>query len=218
MLATTSLLFTASLIAVANAHFQLQFPLPRGPFVEDDEPNFCDGYDSAVSNRTVFPLTGGFWSLNSEHTSWTAGVTLSTKADPANFEDFSTVIPFFQASGEGIFCFNLDFSKTNATGLKDGQNVTLEIVFDGGDGQLYQCADLTLSSTAKIASTVSCKNTTSTDSDSDSSAGASGTGSATAPAPSTSATNAPSSALALRFESGLVPFLVGLLGVAAVVV
>ncbi|KAJ6534481.1 hypothetical protein DFH09DRAFT_890514, partial [Mycena vulgaris] len=155
-----SLLF-ASLIALANAHFQLQFPPPRGVFVEDDEPTFCDGYDNAVSNRTVFPLTGGFFSLNSEHTSWTAGVTISTKADPATFDDFSTIVPFFQLTGEGVFCLQLDLSATNATGLTDGQNVTLEIVFDGGDGQLYQCADLTLSSSTKISLDISCKNTTS---------------------------------------------------------
>lgn len=26
---------------LAAAHFQMQFPIPRGPFVEDDEPTFC---------------------------------------------------------------------------------------------------------------------------------------------------------------------------------
>ncbi|KAJ7495623.1 hypothetical protein FB451DRAFT_1020199 [Mycena latifolia] len=198
MLATTSLLFASSFIALANAHFQLQFPLPRGPFVEDAEPTFCDGYDSSVSNRTVFPFTGGFWSINSEHTSWTAGVSVSTKANPTNFSDFTTVIPFFQDTGAGIFCFDLDFSKTNAS-LTDGQNVTLEIIFDGSDGQLYQCADLTMSSTAKIDSSISCKNSSSSAS---STAGA-------------SPTTSPSAALPLRFESGFVAFLLGLVGVAA---
>ncbi|KAJ7112852.1 hypothetical protein C8R43DRAFT_856324, partial [Mycena crocata] len=169
----------ASLLAVARAHFQLQFPQPRGAFVEDDEPKFCDGYDNAASNRTVFPLSGGFFSINSEHPSWTAGVSLSTKAEPTTFQDFSTIVPFFRATGEGIFCLNLDLSKTNAS-VTDGQNVTLEIVFDGGDGQLFQCADLTLSSTAKISSDITCKNGTSTggDDDSSSASAASGSGSA----------------------------------------
>ncbi|KAJ7636081.1 hypothetical protein DFH06DRAFT_1336227 [Mycena polygramma] len=213
MLATTSLML-ASLLALANAHFQLQFPPPRGAFVEDDEPKFCDGYDSASTNRTVFPLTGGFFSLNSEHNAWTAGVSISTKGQPATFDDFSTIVPFFKASGEGIVCFNLDLSKTNATGLTDGQNVTLEIVFDGGDGELFQCADVTLSSTAKLSSS-DCKNSSGSD---DGSSSASGTGaSATAPAPSTSATNAPSAASSLRFN-GYVALLLGLVGVAAVVV
>ena len=73
-------------ITVVNAHFQLAFPGPRGPFVEDNEVNFCgniarfvsihvltsaaDNYVNAVSNRTEFPVSGGFITLNSEHTTW----------------------------------------------------------------------------------------------------------------------------------------------------
>lgn len=30
-----------SAITVANAHFQLAFPPPRGPFDDDNEVNFC---------------------------------------------------------------------------------------------------------------------------------------------------------------------------------
>ncbi|KAJ6604420.1 hypothetical protein DFH09DRAFT_308466 [Mycena vulgaris] len=190
MLASKSLVL-ASLIAVASAHFQLAFPAPRGVFVEDDEPTFCDGYDNEATNRTVFPLSGGFFTLNSEHTTWTAGVALATKPNSTSFDDFKPVVPFFQLTGEGVFCIPLDFSKTNATGLTDGQNVTVEITFNGGDGPLYQCADLTLSSTAKIASTVTCSNATSTTS------GASP--SSTAP-------------------SGYLGLLLGLVGVAAVFV
>ncbi|KAJ7107712.1 hypothetical protein C8R44DRAFT_986872 [Mycena epipterygia] len=119
----------ASLTSLANAHFQRQFPPPCGVFVEDDEPNCCDGYDHSISNRTTFPLTEGSFSLNLEHTSWT---------------------------GEDLFCLNLDLSKTNAS-VTDGQSVILEIIFNGGDGELYQCADFTLSSTAKITSDISCK-------------------------------------------------------------
>ncbi|KAJ6627164.1 hypothetical protein B0H10DRAFT_2429495 [Mycena sp. CBHHK59/15] len=211
MLASTSLVL-AGLAAIVNAHFQLQFPGPRGPFVEDDEPTFCDGYDSATTNRTVFPLAGGFFTLNSEHTTWTAGVSLSTKEDPTSFQDFSTIIPFFQRSGEGVFCIPLDFSSTNATGLKDGLNVTLEIIFDGGDGELFQCADLTLSSTAKISSTVTCNGTAG-----DSSASGSGSSaSATAPGASASPSTKPSAAQAMRaIHPGFFGVLLGLVGIAA---
>lgn len=31
----------AFFISFVSAHFQLQYPDPRGPFVEDNEPNFC---------------------------------------------------------------------------------------------------------------------------------------------------------------------------------
>ncbi len=83
--------FLALLTAVVNAHFQLQFPSPRGPFNAPNEVNFCgasqifatsifiihlclsvpDGYPNAASNRTLFPLSGGYITLRTGHPSWT---------------------------------------------------------------------------------------------------------------------------------------------------
>ena len=87
------------------------------------------------------------------------GVTLSTSQNPQSFDDFQLVNTFSQLQGEGGFCLPLDFSTSNVT-LTAGQNVTIEvsrdsrhsgfaylaqsvlipcqIVFSGGDGQLYQ--------------------------------------------------------------------------------
>lgn len=81
---TASLALVLALTASANAHFRLQYPLPRGPFVADDEVNFCgaslcrilsalrpnsilDNYIQATTNRSDFPLNGGFLSLISGH-------------------------------------------------------------------------------------------------------------------------------------------------------
>ncbi|GLB36372.1 hypothetical protein LshimejAT787_0306600 [Lyophyllum shimeji] len=156
-----ALLVLAFAATVANAHFQLQYPPPRGPFVEDNEPKFCDGYSSAAANRSTFPLTGGFITLNSEHPQWTSGVLVSSSENPTSFNNFNQVVPFSQTKGEGLFCIPLDFSAhANSTQLKDGQNITIQIVFDGGDGNLYQCADLTLSSSFRIPSDVKCTNAT----------------------------------------------------------
>ncbi|KAF7373902.1 hypothetical protein MSAN_00602600 [Mycena sanguinolenta] len=132
------------------------FPLLAESSLKTVNLTFCDGYDNAASNRTIFPLSGGFFSLNSEHTSWTVGVDLSSSANPQTFQDFdSPVVPLSALSGEGIFCLSLDFTHTN--GLQDGQNVTLEVlsalsllaqviyndlpsqfVYDGSDGILFQ--------------------------------------------------------------------------------
>ncbi|GJE85938.1 hypothetical protein PsYK624_020180 [Phanerochaete sordida] len=149
----------AALLGTASAHFQMQYPLPRGPFVESKEPTFCDGYTTSVSNRTVFPLSGGSLSLNSEHPTWTFGVQLSTLANPQSFGNFSPAVPFFQVQGEGAFCFPIDLAAANLPGVQDGANVTLQFTFDGGDGELFQCADLTLSASAPPAS-ISCTNAT----------------------------------------------------------
>ncbi|KAG6832205.1 hypothetical protein H0H92_004170 [Tricholoma furcatifolium] len=120
-------LLILALATAVSAHFQLQYPPPRGVFVEDEEPTFCDGYDTPATNRTTFPLSGGFFSLNSEHPQWTTGVLVSSAQDPTSFNNFSQVVPYFQTDGEGLFCFPFDFSSfTNSTGFKDGQNVTIQ--------------------------------------------------------------------------------------------
>ena len=47
-------------------------------------------------------------------------------------------VPFFETTGEGLFCIDLDLATSGISGVKDGANVTLQLIFDGGDGQLYQ--------------------------------------------------------------------------------
>ena len=41
-------------------------------------------------------------------------------------------------SGEGLACFNIDLGKSGIAGVQENANVSIEVVFDGGDGQLYQ--------------------------------------------------------------------------------
>jgi hypothetical protein len=41
-------------------------------------------------------------------------------------------------SGEGIFCFPLNLAASGVAGVKDGANVTIQIQFNGGDGDLFQ--------------------------------------------------------------------------------
>jgi hypothetical protein len=144
----------AALCSVASAHFQLQFPAPRGAFNEDDEPGFCDGYTHVTKNRTAFPLNNGFVAFKSEHENWTFGALVSTASDPASFNDFPNAtmpLAFFKGSGENVICAGpLSFNATSD--IKDGTNATIQLIFDGGDGQLYQCADVTLSANATVPS------------------------------------------------------------------
>jgi hypothetical protein len=164
----TFALLTSTITAV-NAHFQLAFPPPRGLFDDDNEVNFCDNYVDAVSNRSEFPLKGGFVTLNSEHPKWSLGVLLSTVQDPTSFNNFTNssggqqlARNFSSFSGAGGFCIPLDLSNTGISGVSDGANVTIQLVYDGGDGNLYQCADLTLAQNFTIPSNVSCSNSSST--------------------------------------------------------
>ncbi|PAV22305.1 hypothetical protein PNOK_0226200 [Pyrrhoderma noxium] len=179
-----------ALVASVSAHFQLQYPSPRGDFVEDNEVNFCDGYTNAVDNRTTFPLGQAFINLNSEHPSWSAQVLISIEQNPTNFSVFNTsttgvtlpaAVPFFKTSGEGLACIAIDIESLGIEGVKDGSNVTIQVQFDGGDGNLFQCADLTLSSNATVPSSQTCSNlvdnsTTSTSSSTSASATSTGSG------------------------------------------
>ncbi|THH16768.1 hypothetical protein EW146_g3932 [Bondarzewia mesenterica] len=201
----------AGLAAVANAHFQLAFPPPRGVFNQDNEVNFCDSYTSAVSNRSEFPLSNGFITLNSEHPTWTIGVLVSTVQDPTSFNDFRDssgneqfAMQLTQLTGEGGFCLPLNLANTNITGLSSGKNVTIQIVFNGGDGTLYQCSDVTLASNFSIPSNVSCSNATS------SSGSGSSSSSATSASPSSTGSSSGASRVAVGGLTGLLCAIGGL--------
>lgn len=47
-------------------------------------------------------------------------------------------VPFFQTTGAGTFCFPINITSSGAPGIQDGANVTIQVIFDGGDGSLYQ--------------------------------------------------------------------------------
>jgi len=155
----------AALASTAQAHFTLNAPLPRGVRVADDQLTFCGGHAEVTSNRTVFPLEGGNVNIQTGHGNWTAAVMVSTVANPNTFDAFKVdgedvFVRQWGARDEhgGTFCLPLDLAAANLT---DGANVTLQVVFEGGDGLLYQCADLTLSSNATAAG--ECKNATADD-------------------------------------------------------
>ena len=66
------------------------------------------------------------------------GIQLSTSSNPSSFQDFSAAVPFFQVTGEGLFCFPIDLQAANISGVQNGTNVTLQFTYDGGDGELFQ--------------------------------------------------------------------------------
>ncbi|KAK7694433.1 hypothetical protein QCA50_001619 [Cerrena zonata] len=158
----TSLAFFSGLLTVASAHFALQYPEPRGIRVADDEVNFCDGYPTAASNRSQFPLSGGFVSIESHHQGYTVGVIVSTAQNPSSFDNFTTAVDYFTYEQTGTLCFPINLNATGVSGIKDGANVTIQIVYNGGDGNLYQCADLTLNSTLTSVTNATCANATDT--------------------------------------------------------
>lgn len=77
-----------------------------------------------------------------------AGVLLTTTQNPTSFDNFSSsgkqqlAVPFFQQQGEGKFCFPINIGSSGISGVQDGANVTIQILFDGGDGNLFQASNI----------------------------------------------------------------------------
>jgi len=155
-----------SAVSVVNAHFRILYPEARGPYVGAGQLEFCDDYYTA-GNRTEFPLTKGLVVFNTSHPQWTAGLMISTQPNPSTFDDFHNstggdqmAVPYFQSSGKN-FCFEVNIDSLGL-GVTDGSSVTLQMVFNGGDTVLYQCVDLTISSSFTIPSEIitTCQNMT----------------------------------------------------------
>ena len=89
-------------VSIVNAHFEISFPEVRGPFDEDNEPQFCgqcfldgycwfeqepdasgrpDGYTDPA-NRTQFPLTNGFIVWDGSHPQWTSKLFFISPSQP----------------------------------------------------------------------------------------------------------------------------------------
>ncbi|KAI0296595.1 hypothetical protein BC826DRAFT_967945 [Russula brevipes] len=162
-------------ITAVNAHFNLSFPAPRGALNFSNE--FWPFASSSFNIRTrqlydrreyqePVPSHRGFRHAKLTHAAWNLSILISTAQNPKSFADFndSSGKPQFarrtaNATGTGVFCVPLDLSSTGISGVGDGANVTIQIVYND---DLYQCSDLTLSRGFTIPSGVSCSNASST--------------------------------------------------------
>lgn len=74
-------------------------------------------------------------------------MTISTVDNPNNFDNFTVnntgeaqllVRDFASEELPGEFCLPLNISAAGIPGVGEGSNVTIQVVFNGGDGNLYQ--------------------------------------------------------------------------------
>ncbi|KAJ3005653.1 hypothetical protein HKX48_000563 [Thoreauomyces humboldtii] len=152
----SALLFLA-LVAFASAHFQLVNPTTRF-FDDDQEPSAPCGGDNVVSTtRQSFPISNGAIQYNSFHTQSTAAFFFVTGASP----DFTTNATRHQISPDTTLN-SIGPGQSAVIDLSTIANVTvgsvgtLQVIFNGGDGFLYQCSDVVLTAanaTAPVATT-----------------------------------------------------------------
>ena len=127
-----------TLLQSVSAHYQLTYPESRG-FNEDNEPNApCGGFNSPSSNRTQFPLQNGFVEINSGHTSYSYEIKLVTNSANPSTADFNSASTI--ATGSRNYpsnaCLPVDLS--SVSNASAGTNATIQVIYDGGDGKLYQ--------------------------------------------------------------------------------
>ena len=123
-------------VALASAHFTLDYPKARG-FDEDQLGQFpCGGQNDVSTDRTLWPLTGGTVQLTMEHDRVAAQVLIGLGNDVG--DAFNTVlVPTIQEEGFGQFCFG-DVVIPASLGIKEGQNATIQVVTSGDpSGGLY---------------------------------------------------------------------------------
>ncbi|GAM87550.1 hypothetical protein ANO11243_055770 [Dothideomycetidae sp. 11243] len=131
----TSILAAGLVAALARAHFVLNYPASLG-FDDDNEPNGpCGGEDIVFASNDTSVEVGGFSvALLTTHpaASFLYRATLSKQA-PFNW---TNLVPVVSEKGVGNFCL----PQLNAPSSFAGQQGLIQVVVDGPDGILYQCA------------------------------------------------------------------------------
>lgn len=114
-------------------------PMSEKKFNCSSPVSYNSGGFDVVQTRTEFPLKNGFVEINSEHISYTYTVNVLVNNDPT-VAAFSTSNLTQVASGSRNYpqsaCLQLDLG--NSSSVANGVNATIQVVFNGGDGLLYQ--------------------------------------------------------------------------------
>ncbi|GAA5795515.1 hypothetical protein EDC94DRAFT_613379 [Helicostylum pulchrum] len=146
-----------SMQSIALAHFTMTYPSSRGFDTLKEPLAPCGGYDTPTAERVQMPLKSSFIQIDSGHTAYTFVVYALLKNDPVN-PDFipSNLVQVAQGGRsypEGA-CLPLTFNES----VQPNTNVTLQVVYNGGDGLLYQCVDAVLVDSAPSFDASKCVN------------------------------------------------------------
>ncbi|KIO20573.1 hypothetical protein M407DRAFT_10802 [Tulasnella calospora MUT 4182] len=83
---------SAALFTTAQAHFTLDYPPARGPYVGQEELKFCSGYPTQSNNRSLFPISDGMIQVNARHDTSTWSHS-SASATPTNGAELLRLSP-----------------------------------------------------------------------------------------------------------------------------
>ncbi|KAJ5560304.1 hypothetical protein N7513_002703 [Penicillium frequentans] len=119
------LVYRLAAVTMVTAHFQLQYPTPRG-FAENTMTQSPCGGLPPSKNRNSLPLYGSFAIvLYLYQSQTTVEVLLALSSDPGNVDFFPALMKPFQVSGEGVLCLPhvKVHEKTSSIAFLDGTHI-----------------------------------------------------------------------------------------------
>ncbi|KAI8588504.1 hypothetical protein BDZ88DRAFT_397186 [Geranomyces variabilis] len=150
-------LLLAAFAGVAQAHFTLDSPKSRGMEESKEPTGPCGGFDTIASPRNEFPISGGVIKLTSEHTTASAKFFFVSGAAPAaaDFTNNSTAHPATADLAITKAAPTQSAPVDLSSFAKVGDVGTIQLIFNGGDGNLYQCSDVVLTAAVSPSPTPS---------------------------------------------------------------
>ncbi|KAK9449122.1 uncharacterized protein V1518DRAFT_417217 [Limtongia smithiae] len=163
MRSTTFVAAVAALAAPALGHFTLNYPTSRGSNHETQTTAPCGGLDSVVLPLTEFNMDGSPIATTTTHSD--SGITYKfcpADADCTTNDGFSyTIMSTFFEVGAGDFCIpSVAIPESIYSGnTSEPLNGTLQVIYYSDDGDLYNCADISISMDGNTTSSL-CVNAT----------------------------------------------------------
>jgi len=132
----------------------------------EDNKGPC-GSNSAISNRTEFPIVGGSVALSIADDAWNVVFRIAYDDNPTSQSEFQPLItsdiPEIEA---GHQCYRVPTNGISNS-IAEGTNATIQMEYwsndSGTDESFYACADITLVSTRNFDIQIPCFNVTSSE-------------------------------------------------------
>ncbi|VVT46944.1 uncharacterized protein SAPINGB_P001465 [Magnusiomyces paraingens] len=118
---------------------------PDRDWTEASENTAPCGSGASITNRTIFPLTGGHVLLVAQDEAWDVKVAISYKSNPTSMNDFQD---WFSANlTNDLDTAHMCYSTPNVlSSVKEGDYGTIQLVYNALDGTSnishYACADV----------------------------------------------------------------------------
>ncbi len=196
-LKTVTLVSLATLTQSVMGHFSILVPGSRGSNHDTQTEGPCGGKTEVVLPRIDFNPKGTPIGLKNGHTQVYGEINLCLSDNCTTQDNFNiTIWNEWEQLGAGNYCIP---DVTLPSGLAEGTNGTIQVVYLADDGYLYNCVDVTLSNEGITESSlctnstgVTAKFDTSESFSAESSASASASGSASASSNSQASSSAAS--------------------------